>query len=51
MIKNLHWDALEALRTKVMFYKMFLAAIPFEHHIKPIANSTTRHSHQHEILP
>ena len=36
MIKNLHWDSLEAWSTKsslVMFYKMFnnLAAIPYEH--------------------
>ena len=56
MIKNLHWDSLETRRTKsslVMFYKMInnLAAIPYEHYIKPITNSTTRHSHQHKILP
>ena len=56
MIKNLHWDSLETQRTKsslVMFYKMInnLAAIPYEHYLKPITNSTTRHSHQHQILP
>ena len=56
MIENLHWDSLETRRTKsslIMFYKMInnLAAIPYEHYVKPIPNSTTRHSHQHEILP
>ena len=56
MIKNLHWDSLETQRTKsslVMFYKMInnLAAIPYKHYVKPITNSTTRHSHQHKILP
>ena len=56
MIKNLHWDSLETRRTKsslVMFYKTInnLAAIPYEHYVKPITNSTTRHSHQHKILP
>ena len=56
MIKNLHWDSLETWRTKsslVMFYKMInnLAVIPYKHYIKPITNSTTRHSHQHKILP
>ena len=56
MIENLHWDSLEIRRTKsslVMFYKMInnLAAIPYEHYVKPIPNSTTRHSHQHKILP
>ena len=56
MIENLHWDSLETRRTKsslVMFYKMInnLAAIPYEHYVKPIPNSTTRHSHQHKILP
>ena len=49
MIENLHWDSLETRRTKsslVMFYKMInnLAAIPYEHYVKPIPNSTTRHS-------
>ena len=52
MVKKLHSDSLEARRTKyslVMFYKIFnnLAAIPNEPYIKPITNSTARHSHQH----
>ena len=51
MIKKLHSDSLEARRTKyrVMFYKIFnnLAAIPNEPYIKPITNSTARHSHRH----
>ena len=52
MIKKLHSDSLEARRTKyslVMFYIIFnsLAAIPNEPYIKPITNSTTRHSHRH----
>ena len=56
MIKNLHWDSLETRRTKsslVMFYKTIniLAAIPYEHYVKRITNSTTRHSYQHKILP
>ena len=43
MIKNLHWDSLEVQQTKsslVIFYKMFsnLAAIPYKHYIKSIAN-------------
>ena len=56
MIKNLHWYSLETRRTKsslVMFYKMInnLAAILYEHYIKPITNLTTRHAHHHKILP
>ena len=56
MIKNLQWDSVETRRTKsslVMFYKMFnnLAAILYEHYVKPITYSTTRRSHQHKILP